>query len=97
MTYVASGSSTCPDPSGVSVAQKYTINRLQWWTVVLDVTNSANATLNISGLGALPLEKMSGGSPVNVTGGECVAAAPYLIESLQPPGGGAVNGFLVQP
>jgi Malectin domain len=67
------------NPAGVTYAatmlptlSTYTQN--QFFAFVPDVTNLANATLNLDGLGPVALMKLSGGAVVPVTGGECVGA-----------------------
>ena len=53
-----------------------------FWIFFPDVTNIANATLNIQGLGPVALEKVSNGALVPVTGGECIAGTACFLVSV---------------
>ena len=75
------------------------------WNFFPDVTNLANATLSVNGIGPVNLVKVVGSMVVNVTGGECIAVPPPIPPAVTPLAvsagcvllaiGSPVNGFQI--
>lgn len=84
-------------PSGVTYAAtmappltNYTTG--QWFIFTPDVTNLANATVNLTGTGPIPLKVASNGVLSPVAGGECSHVAPCLLIA----SGSPVSAFVVK-
>ena len=56
-----------------------------FWFVAKDHDCAANATLNIDGLGPIPLQKLSSGTLVNVSTADCKMGIPYMIVAVGSP------------
>ncbi len=69
----------------------YTQNQTFSW--IPDVACGVSPTLNINGLGPVPLKKLSSGVLVPLAANDCAATVPYLIRAHGTP----VDAFVVSP
>jgi len=83
VAYVASG-----NPTFLSYTQNQTLS-----LIASDHACAAGATINIDGLGPLPLKKLLGGALVNVGSGDCLQNVPILLRAFGSP----VTAFVLTP
>ena len=82
-TFLASGS-----PTLTAYTQNQTLS-----FIASDHACTAGATLNVDGLGPVPLKRVSGGSLVGISANDCLQGVPLLLRAFGSP----VSAFVIAP